>query len=71
MQPHPWINFEIRKCYQYESRFDGVYSRNNLSKIKDVGVCDQSWWVQINRKSLDSLYLKASHDVIYFDSLGV
>ena len=34
MPPHPLTNFEIQKYYQNESKFDGVYSRNNLSKIK-------------------------------------
>ena len=28
-------NFEIQKYYQNESRFNGVYSRDNLPKIKD------------------------------------
>ena len=28
-------NFEIQKCYQNETKFNSVYSRNNLSKIKD------------------------------------
>ena len=27
--------FEIQKYYQNEPKFNGVYSRNNLSKIKD------------------------------------
>ena len=31
---HPWTNFEIQKYYQYESKFNGVYSRDNLQKIK-------------------------------------
>ena len=35
MQPHPLTNFEIQKYYQNEPRFNGVYSRDNLSKIKD------------------------------------
>ena len=35
MPPHPLTNFEIQKCYQNEPMFNGVYSRNNLSKIKD------------------------------------
>ena len=33
MPPHPLINFETKKYYQNESKFNGVYSRNNLSKI--------------------------------------
>ena len=32
---HPLINFETQKYYQNESRFNGVYSRDNLPKIKD------------------------------------
>ena len=35
MQLHPLTNSEIQRFYQDEPRFDGVYSRNNLSKIKD------------------------------------
>ena len=34
MPPHPLNNFEIQK-YQNEPRFNGVYSRDNLQKIKD------------------------------------
>ena len=35
MPPHSLTNFEIQKYYQNESRFNGVYSRDNLPKIKD------------------------------------
>ena len=35
MPPHPLTNFEIQKYYQNELRFNGVYSRDNLPKIKD------------------------------------
>ena len=36
MPPHPLASFEMQKYYQNEPRFNGVYSRNNLSeKIKD------------------------------------
>ena len=36
MPPHPLTNFEIMKYYKNESRFNGVYSRDNLpNKIKD------------------------------------
>ena len=35
MPPHPLTNFEIQKYFQNEIRFNGVYSRDNLSKIKD------------------------------------
>ena len=36
MPPHPLTNFEIQRYYENEPRFNGVFSRNNLSlKIKD------------------------------------
>ena len=35
MLPHSLKNFEIQKYYQNETKFDSVYSRNNLPKIKD------------------------------------
>ena len=34
MLPYPLTNFEIQK-YQNELKFNGVYSRNNLLKIKN------------------------------------
>ena len=30
MPPHPLTNFEIQKLYQNETRFNGVYSTDNL-----------------------------------------
>ena len=38
MPPHPLTNFEIQKYYPNEPRFNGVYSRNNLSRIRN-GAC--------------------------------
>ena len=35
MLSHPLINFEFQRYDQKEPKFNGVYSRNNLSKIKD------------------------------------
>ena len=32
---NPLNNFEIQKYYQNETKFNGFYSKNNLSKIKD------------------------------------
>ena len=31
----PLTSFEIQKYYQNKTEFNGVYSRDNLSKIKD------------------------------------
>ena len=70
MPPHPLTNSEIQKYYQNEPRFNGVYSRDNLPKIKDgayVINLDEysnvgSHWV--------SLWVN-NNNVTYFDSFGV
>ena len=63
-------NFDIQKHYQTESRFNSVYSRDNLPKIKhgayvinldeysDIG----THWVPLNVQN---------NNVTYFDSFGV
>ena len=33
MPPHPLTNLEKQNYYQNKPKFNGVYSRNNLSKI--------------------------------------
>ena len=38
MPPNPLTNFEIQKYCENEPKFNGVYSRNNLFKMKD-GTC--------------------------------
>ena len=38
MPSHPLSNFEIQKYYQNEPKYNHVYSRINLPKIKD-GAC--------------------------------
>ena len=35
MPPRPLINFEVQRCYQNEHKFNDVYSRNSLPKIRD------------------------------------
>ena len=35
MPPDPLTNFEIKKYYKNESRFNSVYSRYNLPKTRD------------------------------------
>ena len=36
MPPHPLTNFQIQKYYENEPSFNGVYSRDNLPRMKDV-----------------------------------
>ena len=71
MSPHPLTNFETQKYYQDEPKFHGVYSRNNLPKIKDG-----SYVINLDEfKSIEAhwitLYVNYIIKVIYFDSFGV
>ena len=36
MLPHHLTNFEIQYCWHNEPKFNGVYSRCNLFKTKDM-----------------------------------
>ena len=70
MPPDPLTNFEIQNCYQNEPKFNGIYSRNNLSKVKDgtylisldKGESVGPHWI--------TLCVNAKH-LTYFDSFGV
>ena len=68
---HPLTNFEIKEYYQNESRFNGVFSRDNLrnslkngayvinlDEYRDIG----THWV--------ALYVN-NKTIIYFDPFGV
>ena len=78
MLPHPLTNFEIQKYYQNdeqlssqnEPKFNGVYSRYNLSEIKDG-----AYVINLDEyKSIEihwiALYVNAE-SVTHFDSFGV
>ena len=70
MPPHPLTNFEIQKYYQNEPKFNHVYSRNNLSKIKDgthIINLDEFELIGTHWTDLDV----NDNNVTYFDSFGV
>ena len=70
MSPHPLTNFEIQKYYQNEPRFNGVYSRDNLPKIKDGAyVINLDEYSDIGTHWV-ALYIQ-NNDVTYFDSFEV
>ena len=70
MPSHPLTNFEIRNYYQNEPRFNGVYSRDNLPKIKDGAyVINLDEYSDIGTHWV-ALYVHNT-DVTYFDSFGV
>ena len=71
MPRHSLTNFEIQKYYQNESRFNGVYSGDNLpNKIKDgiyvINLDDYSatgtHWIAL---------FALNNNVTHFDSFGV
>ena len=70
MSPHPLANFEIQKYYQNEPKVNGVYSRNNLPKVK-VGAYVTSL---VNYKSIGTHWITLSVNscnVTYFEDFGV
>ena len=70
MPPHPFTNFEIQRYYQNEPKFNGVYSRNNLPKIKDGAYVTNHDEV----KSIGTHWIALSvngNNIMYFDSFGV
>ena len=70
MPPHPLTNFEIQKYYQNEPRFNGVYSTNNLAKIKDGAyVINLDEYSDIATHWV-ALYVN-NNNVTYFDSSGI
>ena len=67
---HPLTNFEIQKYYQNESRFNGVYSRDNLPKRKDGAyLINLDEYSDIGTHWI-AFYVR-HNDVTYFDSFGV
>ena len=66
---HLLTNFEIQKYYQNEPKFD-VYSRNNVTKIKDAAyVINLDEYESIGAHWI-ALYVNAEN-VTYFDNFGV
>ena len=69
MPPNPLTNFEMKKCYQNEPRFNGVFSRDNVPKIKDrTYIINLDGYSDIGTHWL-ALYVH-NNDVTYFDSFG-
>ena len=68
---HPLTNFEISEYYKNEPKFNGVYSRNNLSKTikKGAYVINLDEYENIGTHWI-ALFVKPKY-VVYFDSFGV
>ena len=71
MPPHPLTNFETIKYYENESRFNGVYSRDNLPNK----IMDGAYLINLDEHSdigthWIAVYVK-NNDITFFDSFGI
>ena len=68
---HPLTNIEINEYYKNETRFNGVYYRNNLpDKIKKGAyVINLDEYANIGTHSI-ALFVKPKY-IVYFDSFGI
>ena len=69
MSPHLLINFEIQRYFQNELKFKGVYSRNNLPKMKDGEFVTGYNEYKLTRTQQLPLYAD-SNSLKYFGSFG-
>ena len=71
IQPHPLTNFEIQKYYEDEPRFNGVFSRDNLTKK----IKDGTYVINLDEYEDTGTHWIAlfcnKNDITYFDSFGV
>ena len=61
---------KCKKYYQNDPRFNGIYSRDNLHKIKDGAYVINLYEYSDVRTHWVTLYMQ-DNDVTYFDSFGV
>ena len=69
MPVHPLTDFEIQKYYQNEPRFNGVYSRDNLPRVRGG-----AYIINLDEYSGTGTHwitLHVQNDVTNFDSFGV
>ena len=60
----------MQKCYQNKPKFNGVYSRNNLSKIKNgVYIINLDEYESVGSRWI-TFYVN-DDNITYFDSFGV
>ena len=71
MPPHSLTNLERQKYYQNKPKFYGVYSRNNLHKIKDgEHVKNHDEYKSVGSHWI-ALHVNGNNNKIYFDGFGV
>ena len=67
---HPLTNIDTEEYYNNEPKFNGVYSRDNLSKIKNGAYVINLHEYADTGTHWITLYAK-DNEVSYFDSFGV
>ena len=68
--PYPLIHFEIQKYYKTEPRFNRVFSRDNLPKIRDGTYIKNLHEYSDIGTNWVALYVH-NNNITYFDSFGV
>ena len=68
MPAHSLTNFDIQKYYQNKSKFNGVYSRNNLPKVKDSTYVKNLDEYKSTGTLWKALYIN-DNKVIYFEHI--
>ena len=71
MPPHPLTNFEIQGIIKILHNFNGVYSRNDLPKIKDGAYKINLDEYELIGTHWVDLYVNGNNNAIYFNSFGV
>ena len=66
--PHPLTNFELEMYYQNESRFNGVFSRNNLPKKVKGGtyIINLDEYADVDTHWIALFFNR--NEIVYFDS---
>ena len=70
MPPYLLTIFERQKYYHNELKFNGIYSKNNLSKIKDGAYVINLDELKSMATHWIALYVNGNN-IIHFDSFGV
>ena len=60
MSPHPLNNFKIQNYYQNKPRFNGVYSKDNLS----VKIKDGAYVINLDEYSLELIGLLCTYKIM-------
>ena len=69
MLPHPWSVCKVQKYYQNKPKFNGVYLRNDLPKIKDGAYVINLHEYKSIWTDWIALYVNNNNNLVYFHGL--